>query len=40
MIQLIITLIIVGYVLFYRACKTEWKNEDLELFLTEGTGHD
>lgn len=39
-ILLIITAIATSFVLFDKACKKEWANEDIEILITEGTGHD
>jgi hypothetical protein len=37
---IVITLVAITYVTFDRYCKAEWQNEDIDLLMTEGTGHD
>lgn len=40
MIILLFILVLVGYMLFHDYCKNEWQSEDIDVLLTEGTGHD
>jgi hypothetical protein len=40
MLILITLFILSTYILFDKHCKQEWANEDVDLLITEGTGHD
>jgi len=40
MIILLFILALVSYMLFHEYCISEWQSEDIDILMTEGTGHD